>query len=43
MSEKKIVPGTGGDHYIPYEEHTGNEVHRLFYTGSVRCGSAEDL
>lgn len=25
MSEKKIVPGTGGDHYIPYEERTGNE------------------
>ena len=25
MSEKKIVPGTGGDRYVPYEERTGNE------------------
>jgi len=25
MSEKKPVPGTGGDHYIPYEERTGGE------------------
>lgn len=24
MNEKKI-PGTGGDHYLPYEERTGNE------------------
>ncbi len=25
MSEKKAVPGSGGDHYIPYEERTGGE------------------
>lgn len=25
MSEKKTVPGTGGDHYVPYEERTGGE------------------
>ena len=25
MAEKKPVPGTGGDHYIPYEERTGGE------------------
>ena len=25
MSEKKIVPGAGGDHYVPYSERTGNE------------------
>ena len=25
MSDKKKVPGTGGDHYIPYEERTGEE------------------
>ena len=25
MSEKRKVPGTGGDHYIPYEERTGGE------------------
>ncbi len=21
----KVVPGTGGEHYVPYEERTGNE------------------
>ena len=25
MSEKKPVPGTGGDHYIPYSERSGAE------------------
>ena len=25
MSSIKIVPGTGGDQYIPYEERKGNE------------------
>lgn len=25
MSEKRKVPGTGGDHYIPYEERAGGE------------------
>ncbi len=25
MAEKKAIPGTGGDHYIPYEERTGAE------------------
>ena len=25
MEEKKIVPGTGGDHYVPYDERTGAE------------------
>ena len=25
MAENKPIPGTGGDHYIPYEERTGNE------------------
>ena len=25
MSDKKAVPGTGGEHYIPYGEHTGEE------------------
>ncbi len=25
MSEKRKVPGTGGDHYVPYEERTGGE------------------
>ena len=25
MAEKKQIPGTGGDHYIPYEERTGAE------------------
>ena len=25
MSNQKIVPGTGGDHYVPYAERVGNE------------------
>ena len=25
MLEKRKVPGTGGDHYIPYKERTGEE------------------
>ncbi len=25
MSEEKILPGTGGDHYIPYGERSSNE------------------
>ena len=25
MEEKKIVPGTGGDHYVPFDERTGAE------------------
>lgn len=39
MSEKKIVPGTGGDHYVPYEERTGNESIVYF----TRDLSAEGL
>lgn len=25
MSEKKAIPGVGGNRYVPYEERTGNE------------------
>ena len=25
MENRKIVPGTGGDHYIPYAQREGNE------------------
>ena len=25
MEEKKVVPGTGGDHYVPYSERSGGE------------------
>ena len=25
MAAQKAVPGTGGDHYIPYEQRTGGE------------------
>ncbi len=25
MEEKKRIPGTGGDHYIPYAERSGGE------------------
>lgn len=39
MSEKKIVPGTGGDRYVPYEERTGNESIVYF----TRDLSAEGL
>ena len=39
MAHKKIVPGTGGEHYIPYEERTGNESVVYF----TRDLSAEGL
>lgn len=39
MCEKKAVPGTGGEHYIPYEERTGNESIVYF----TRDLSAEGL
>ncbi len=39
MCDKKIVPGTGGEHYIPYEERTGNESIVYF----TRDLSAEGL
>ena len=25
MAEQKPMPGTGGEHYIPFEERTGGE------------------
>lgn len=39
MCDKKIVPGTGGEHYIPYEERTGDESIVYF----TRDLSAEGL
>ena len=39
MSDHKPVPGTGGDHYIPYEERTGAESVVYF----TRDLSAEGL
>ena len=39
MSEKKVVPGTGGDHYVPYGERTGGESV-VFFTRDL---SAEGL
>lgn len=39
MAEKKQIPGTGGDHYIPYEERTGAESVVYF----TRDLSAEGL
>ncbi len=39
MVEKKQIPGTGGDHYIPYEERTGAESIVYF----TRDLSAEGL
>ena len=31
MCDKKAVPGTGGNHYIPYEERTG-ETSKVYFT-----------
>ena len=31
MTTTKPVPGTGGDHYIPYSERSGAESVVLFY------------
>lgn len=39
MCDKKVVPGTGGERYIPYEERTGNESIVYF----TRDLSAEGL
>ena len=39
MAEKKVIPGTGGDHYVPYEERTGKES-AVFFTREL---SAEGL
>ena len=39
MCKKKVVPGTGGERYIPYEERTGNESIVYF----TRDLSAEGL
>ncbi len=39
MSDKKILPGTGGDHYTPYEARKGNESIVYF----TRDLSAEGL
>lgn len=39
MKEKKVVPGTGGERYIPYEERTGGESV-VFFTRDL---SAEGL
>lgn len=39
MEEKKAVPGTGGDHYVPYSERSGGESV-VFFTREL---SAEGL
>lgn len=39
MAERKPVPGTGGDHYIPYDQRTG-ETSIVFFTRDL---SAEGL
>lgn len=39
MAEKKVIPGTGGDYYVPYEERTGKES-AVFFTRDL---SAEGL
>ena len=39
MTEKRTIPGTGGDHYVPYDERTGGESV-VFFTRDL---SAEGL
>ncbi|MBU5446035.1 hypothetical protein [Blautia sp. MSJ-36] len=39
MAHKKIVPGTGGEHYIPYKERSG-EKSIVYFTEDL---SAEGL
>lgn len=39
MTEKRAVPGTGGNHYVPYDERTGGESV-VFFTRDL---SAEGL
>lgn len=39
MAAKKIIPGTGGEHYIPYNERTGSES-TVYFTRDL---SAEGL
>ena len=39
MSNQKPVPGTGGDHYVPYGERTG-EASAVYFTRDL---SAEGL
>lgn len=39
MTKKRAVPGTGGDHYVSYDERTGEESV-VFFTRDL---SAEGL
>ena len=39
MSNQKPIPGTGGDHYIPYEQRSGEES-AVYFTRDL---SAEGL
>ena len=39
MAHKKIVPGTGGEHYIPYKDRSG-EKSTVYFTEDL---SAEGL
>jgi hypothetical protein len=39
MTKQRIAPGTGGDHYIPYEKRTGDES-LVYFTRDL---SAEGL
>ena len=43
MAHKKIVPGTGGEHYIPYKDRFRRKIHRIFYRGFFRRGTEEDF
>ena len=40
MSNQKIVPGTGGDHYVPYAERVGNESV-VYFTRDLSAAGIE--
>ena len=42
MSENHILPGAGGDHYVPYEERTGNESI-VYFTRDLSAAGLEKI
>jgi hypothetical protein len=42
MSEKTIKPGLGGEHYIPYEERTG-EKSRVYFTRDLSANGLSKI
>ena len=42
MSENHILPGASGDHYVPYEERTGNESI-VYFTRDLSAAGLEKI